>query len=59
MDTQEEKQINNTMNCKHSYIKTDLYSAKPISSNFTNEVTVIRNKLESAGYPKGFVNTIN
>ena len=29
-----------------------------ISSNFTSEVTVIRNKFESAGYPKCFVNSI-
>ena len=29
-----------------------------ISSNFTSEVTVIRNKFESAGYPKRFVNSI-
>ena len=39
-------------------IKTELYRAKRISSNFTSEVTVIRNKFESAGYPKRFVNSI-
>ena len=39
-------------------IKTELYRAKRISSIFTSEVTVIRNKFESAGYPKRFVNSI-
>ena len=38
--------------------KTELYRAKQISSNFTSEVTLIRNKFESAGYPKRFVNSI-
>ena len=43
---------------KINSIKTELYRAKPISSNFTSEVTVIRNKFKSAGYPKRFVNSI-
>ena len=43
---------------KRNSIKTELYCAKRISSNFTSEVTVIRNKSESAGYPKRFVNSI-
>ena len=43
---------------KRNSIKTELYCAKRISSNFTSEVTVIRNKPESAGYPKRFVNSI-
>ena len=43
---------------KRNSIKTELYRAKRISSNFTSEVTVIRNKFESAGYPKRFVNSI-
>ena len=43
---------------KRYSIKTELYRATEISSNFTSEVTVIRNKFESAGYPKRFVNSI-
>ena len=43
---------------KRYSIKTELYQAMQISSNFTSEVTVIRNKFESAGYPKHFVNSI-
>ena len=43
---------------KRNSIKTELYRAKRISSNFTSEVAVIRNKFESAGYPKRFVNSI-
>ena len=43
---------------KRNSIKTELYRAKRISSNFTSEVTVIRNKFESAGHPKRFVNSI-
>ena len=41
---------------KKNFIQTELYHAKRISSNLTSEVTVIRNKFESAGYPKRFVN---
>ena len=44
--------------CKRNSTKTELYRAKRISSNFASEVTVIRNKFESAGYPKRFVNSI-
>ena len=36
---------------KRNTIKAELYRAKRISSNFTNEVTLIRNKFKSAGYP--------
>ena len=43
---------------KRNFIKTELYCAKRISSNFTSEATVIRNKFESAGYPKRFVDSI-
>ena len=43
---------------RNSSIKTKLYRAKRISSNFTSEVTVIKNKFESTGYPKRFVNSI-
>ena len=43
---------------KRNSIKTELYRAKRISSKFASEVTVIRNKFESAGYPKRFVNSI-
>ena len=43
---------------RNSSIKTKLYRAKRISSNFTSEVTVIKNKFESAGYPKRLVNSI-
>ena len=43
---------------KRNSLKTKLYRAKQISSNFTSEVTVVRNKFESAGYPKRFVNSI-
>ena len=41
---------------KKNSIKAESYRAKRISSNLTSEVTVIRNKFESAGYPKRFVN---
>ena len=43
---------------RNSSIKTKLYRAKRISSNFTSEVTVIKNKFESSGYPRSFVNII-
>ena len=43
---------------KRNSIKTELYRAKRISSNFTNEVTVIRNNFESPGYSKRFGNSI-
>ena len=43
---------------KKNSIKTELSRAKRILSNFTSEVTVIRNKFESAGYAKRFVNSI-
>ena len=36
---------------KRNSIKTELYRAKQMSSNFISEVTVIRNKFESTGYP--------
>ena len=34
---------------KRNTIKTELYRAKRISSNFTNEVILIRNKFKSPG----------
>ena len=43
---------------KRNSIKTEMYRAKRISSNFTREVTVTRNKFESAGYPKSFLTNI-
>ena len=43
---------------KQNAIETELYQAKCISSNFTNEVTLIRNKFKSAGYPMRFVNSV-
>ena len=43
---------------KRNSTKTELYCAKQILSNFTSEVTVIKNKFESAGYPRSFVNII-
>ena len=36
---------------KRNTIKAELYRAKCISSNFTNEITLIRNKFKTAGYP--------
>ena len=44
--------------CKLNTIKAELYRAKCISSNFTNKVTLIRNKFKSAGYPMRFVNSV-
>ena len=43
---------------KRNNIKAELYQAKRISSNFTNEVTLIKNKFKPAGYPMPFVNSI-
>ena len=43
---------------KRNTIKAELYGAKRISSNFTNEVTLIRNKFKSADYPMRFVNSV-
>ena len=43
---------------KKNSIQTELSRAKGISSNFTSEVTVIRNKFELTGYPKRFVKSI-
>ena len=43
---------------KQNAIETELYQAKCISSNFTNEVTLIRNKFKSAGYPMHFVSSV-
>ena len=43
---------------KRNIIKAELYRAKHISLNFTNEVTLIRNKFKSAGYPVRFVNSV-
>ena len=42
---------------KRNTIKAELYQAKSISSNFTNEVRLIRNKFKSADYPICSVNT--
>ena len=36
---------------KRNIIKAELYRAKHISSNFTNEVALIRNKFKLTGYP--------
>ena len=43
---------------KRNTIKAEIYRANGISSNFTNEVTVIRNKFKSVGYPVHFVNSV-
>ena len=43
---------------KWNTIKAELYRAKRISLNFTIEVTLIRNKFKSAGYPMRFVNRV-
>ena len=43
---------------KRNTIKAELYRAKRILSNFTNEVILIRNKFKSAGYPMRFVNSV-
>ena len=43
---------------KWNTIKAELYRAKRISLNFTIEVTLIRNKFKSAGYPMRFVNSV-
>ena len=43
---------------KWNTIKAELYRAKRISLNFTTEVTLIRNKFKSAGYPMRFVNSV-
>ena len=43
---------------KRNTIKAELYRAEHISSYFTNEVTLIRNKFKSAGYPMRFVNSV-
>ena len=43
---------------KRNTIKAALYWAKCISSNFTNEVTLTRNKFESVGYPMHFANSV-
>ena len=39
-------------------IKGELYWAKCISSNFRNEVTLVRNECKSTGYPMRFVNSV-
>ena len=43
---------------KRNTIKTELYRAKRISSNFTNEVTLISNKFKSVGYHMHFINSV-
>ena len=43
---------------KKDSMKTELSRAKRVLSNFTSEVIFIRNKFESAGYPKRFANSI-
>ena len=43
---------------KGNTIKAELYRAKRISSNFTSEVTLIRNKSKLEGYPMCFVNSV-
>ena len=44
--------------CKRNTIKAKLYREKYISSNFVNEVTLIRNKFKLTGYPMPFVNSM-
>ena len=43
---------------KRNTIKVELDRAKRISSNFINEVTLIRNKVKSARYHMLFVNSV-
>ena len=44
---------------KRNTIKAELYRAnRGYRANFSNEVTLIRNKFKSAGYPKPFVNSV-
>ena len=43
---------------KRNTIKAELYRAKRISSNFTNEVTLISNKCKPLNYPIRFVNSV-
>ena len=43
---------------KRDSINTDLYRAKRISSNFENELIIIRNKFKLAGYPQRFTDSI-
>ena len=43
---------------KRNNIKAELYRGKCASSNFTNEVTLIRNKFKSAGCRMRFVNSV-
>ena len=40
---------------KRNTIKAELYQPKRISSNFKTELTLVRNKFKSAGYPMGFL----
>ena len=48
---------NITKKNKLNNIKAELYRAKQIRSNFTNDVNLIRTKFKSAGCPMRFVNT--
>ena len=48
---------NITKKNKLNTIKAELYRAKQIRSNFTNDVNLIRTKFKSAGCPMRFVNT--
>ena len=48
---------NITKKNKLNTIKAELYRAKLIRSNFTNDVNLIRTKFKSAGCPMRFVNT--
>ena len=43
---------------KRNTIKVELYRAKRISSDLTNEVILIRNKFKSAGYSVRFIDSV-
>ena len=47
-----------TSNIPKRYKRNTIKAAKWISSKFTNEVTLIKNKFKSAGYPMHFINTV-
>ena len=44
--------------CKKNVIIGDLHRVKNLSSNFEQEVRIIRNKYIKAGYPLHFINSV-
>ena len=43
---------------RKSSSKGDLHRAKKISSNFKQEVDIIREKFSNVGYPPGFIKSV-